>query len=382
MNADPYPLSSREKEVTELLLQGKSNKEMALALGVSVSTVEFHLKNVYRKLGVKSRTEAILQLGLTTGGDTGSKPGQSTGGPDGNLRESIVDGTGENAENGGNFIPKQVVPMKQKLYVIVGTVVVFFLLTGVVLSRFLSAGGQVPVPDPSEAATPASPLMSEMGTSFVFPPGLGDGTENELVPQSTGYAVWPQHIKISLVDYPLQAQESAYTPQILVFPADVYRHVDQCAEAQVRGLETILKTQTISLPEPLPCTFNPDTLPFLPDQKAAQVFHAAEKILPFQNGTGLRYITLYSQAAFPAVDNQYLFYTFQGLTGDGKYYVSVTLPVHLAALDGMATPQNADESSNSIQTARDLLNQQEPALQPSLESLDALVQSISAGIQP
>lgn len=382
MNDGPSQLSSREKEVIGLLLQGKSNKEMALALGVSVSTVEFHLKNVYRKLGVKSRTEAILQLGLTTGGDAGNKPGQSTGGPDGNLRESIVDGTGGIAENGGNSIHRQVVPMKQKFY-IVGAIVVFVLLTGAVLTRFRSSRGELPLSDPSEAAVPASPLMSEMGTSFVFPPGLGDGTENELVPQSTGYAVWPQHIKITLVDYPLQGQESAYTPQIQVFPADVYRHVDQCADAQIQGLETILQTETISLPEPLPCTFNPNTLPFLPDQKAVQVFHAAEKILPFQNGTGIRYITQYSQAAFPAPDNQYLFYTFQGLTGDGKYYVSVILPVHLAALDGMApTPASAEQSASSFKSLKDLLNQQEPALQPSLGSLDALVQSISAGIQP
>jgi DNA-binding CsgD family transcriptional regulator len=380
MNAEPYQLSSREKEVVERLLQGNSNKEIALALGVSVSTVEFHLKNVYRKLGVKSRTEAILQLGKSTGGDGSGRLGQSVGGTGGKPGESIVDGTGTNAENGGNSIPRQVVSMKQTFYVVGGTVAVFLLLTGAVLARFLFARGQLPAANPSEAAVPASPQMIEMGTSFIFPPGLGDGTEDEVVPQSTGSLVWPQHIKIALVDYPLQ--DTNYTPQILVFPAEEYRHMDQCSEAAVRGLEDILKTQTISLPGPLPCTFNPESLPFLPDQKAAQVFHASEKILPFQNGTGIRYITQYSQAHFPAVDNRDLFYTFQGLTADGKYYVSVVLPVHLSALDGMPTPGNADESSNSFKTARDLLNRQDASLQPSLESLDALVQSISAGIQP
>jgi DNA-binding CsgD family transcriptional regulator len=382
MNTDPSQLSVREKEVVDLLLQGKSNKEIALALGVSVSTVEFHLKNVYRKLGVRSRTEAILQLGLTTSGEENGKPGQAIGAPDGKLRESIVDERGTNAENGGNSIHRQVIPMKQKFFVI-GAVVVLVLLTGAVLARFRPSRGELPLSNPSEAAVPAIPLMSGMGTSFVFPPGLGDGTENELVPQSTGYQVWPQHVKISLVGYPLQKPDTAYTPQILVFPADVYRHVDQCAEGQIQGLETILQTGAIALPEPLPCTFNPDTLPFLPDQKAAQVFHAAEKILPFQNGTGIRYITQYSQAAFPAVDNAYLIYTFQGLTGDGKYYVSVTLPVHLDALNGtVPTPANAEESASSLKAARDLLDQEEPALQPLLTSLDALVQSISAGIQP
>ena len=378
MNAEQSQLSSREKEVVKLLLQGKSNKEIALALGVSVSTVEFHLKNVYRKLGVKSRTEAILLLGASTGEGGSGDLGQSVGSAGDKLRESIVDDAGGNAENGGNSIPKQEISMKQRFFIVGGTVAVFVILIAIVFGRFLLFGAA----SPSEASAASSPLMSEMGTSFVFPAGLGDETESELVPQSSEYIAWPQHIKITLVDYPLQKQDTAYTPQILVFPADIYAHIDQCSAAQIRGLETILQTQTISLPDPLPCTFNPDTLPLLPDQKAAQVFHGVEKILPFQNGTGIRYVTLYSQAHFPAVDNQYLFYTFQGMTGDGKYYVSVILPVHMDALNGMATPADAGQSASSFQTARDLLNQPEPALQPSLESLDALVQSISAGIQP
>jgi len=60
-------LSKREKEVVELLLDGKSNKQIAMALGISPSTVEFHLKNVYAKLEVHSRTETILKLGKSTG---------------------------------------------------------------------------------------------------------------------------------------------------------------------------------------------------------------------------------------------------------------------------------------------------------------------------
>jgi DNA-binding CsgD family transcriptional regulator len=50
-------LSKREKEVVELLLQGKSNKLIALSLGISNRTVEFHLKNVYAKFQVNSRIE-------------------------------------------------------------------------------------------------------------------------------------------------------------------------------------------------------------------------------------------------------------------------------------------------------------------------------------
>ena len=81
-------LSNREREVVELLLQGKSNKLIASALGISDRTVEFHLKNIYAKFQVRSRIEFILKLGNTPGGLEAEKPGHST-----------VDGKGEVAEN-------------------------------------------------------------------------------------------------------------------------------------------------------------------------------------------------------------------------------------------------------------------------------------------
>ena len=55
--------SEREKEVIELLLQGRSNKQIALALYIAESTVEAHLTRIYAKLGVSSRAEAIIRLG-------------------------------------------------------------------------------------------------------------------------------------------------------------------------------------------------------------------------------------------------------------------------------------------------------------------------------
>ena len=71
-------LSRRELEVIDLLLQGKSNKLIALALGISDRTVEFHLKNVYAKFQVSSRMELVLKLGNTTGEVISEKLGHST----------------------------------------------------------------------------------------------------------------------------------------------------------------------------------------------------------------------------------------------------------------------------------------------------------------
>lgn len=70
-------LSRREKEVIPLLLQGKSNKQIAVLLGVSERTVEFHLKNIYAKLQVTSRVELILKLGKAIGG-LAENQGEST----------------------------------------------------------------------------------------------------------------------------------------------------------------------------------------------------------------------------------------------------------------------------------------------------------------
>ncbi len=53
------PLSGREKEMLQSLFNGISNREIAGRLFVSENTVKFHLKNIYSKLGVGNRLQAI-----------------------------------------------------------------------------------------------------------------------------------------------------------------------------------------------------------------------------------------------------------------------------------------------------------------------------------
>lgn len=52
------PLSNRELEILELVSQGKSNKEIASDLFISINTVRVHLSNIFQKIDVSTRTEA------------------------------------------------------------------------------------------------------------------------------------------------------------------------------------------------------------------------------------------------------------------------------------------------------------------------------------
>ncbi|MEI6043135.1 MAG: response regulator transcription factor [Chloroflexota bacterium] len=65
--APPKDLTRREMEVLELLVHGRSNREIADCLKVTETTVKSHVSNIMLKLGVHSRTQAAMQaisLGL------------------------------------------------------------------------------------------------------------------------------------------------------------------------------------------------------------------------------------------------------------------------------------------------------------------------------
>jgi DNA-binding NarL/FixJ family response regulator len=55
-------LTPTERQVAELVAEGRSNKEVAAALVVSPKTVDGHLSNIYAKLGIHSRTQLARRI--------------------------------------------------------------------------------------------------------------------------------------------------------------------------------------------------------------------------------------------------------------------------------------------------------------------------------
>ena len=55
------PLSERELEILRLIAAGHSNQKIADALVIAVSTVKKHINNIYGKLEVQSRTQALAR---------------------------------------------------------------------------------------------------------------------------------------------------------------------------------------------------------------------------------------------------------------------------------------------------------------------------------
>jgi hypothetical protein len=118
------------------LLQGKSNKQIALELGISNRTVEFHLGNIYTKLGVASRTEAVLKLRESS---LWESPGEL---PVSIPVEHTVAGAGDSSENGIQSILRRIV-MKKSMPVI-----------GILLAVLLAAVVIVNLPEPRIVSTP------------------------------------------------------------------------------------------------------------------------------------------------------------------------------------------------------------------------------------
>jgi hypothetical protein len=183
------------------------------------------------------------------------------------------------------------------------------------------------------------------------------------------WGVMPAHTVLALTGYPIQ--NHLMTPQLFIYPAAELAKFNEGASVKADNLKTLLLDHKEG-----------KSLPFLPLFNAAQVMHAQVKFLDFKNGKGVRFLTQFDQAPLP-INNHELFYTFQGLTNDGKYYIAAILPVNLASLsaDEKVNEKDMDAYMNNFManlnaTVASLNQQTASAFSPDLVKLDGMIQSI------
>jgi DNA-binding CsgD family transcriptional regulator len=155
MEMNKAAFTPRETEVIVQLLTGKSNKQIALELGITNRAVEFHLSSIYTKLGVGSRSEAIIKLK-----DAPLREPVS-GNPHLELRQSAVEIETSPQQNGDHPIPAWRSLMTNKI--LVGIFLGFgSVLIAALLIRSASENRQAPTADPIALITTEIPTVEAM----------------------------------------------------------------------------------------------------------------------------------------------------------------------------------------------------------------------------
>jgi DNA-binding CsgD family transcriptional regulator len=118
--------TNKERAVIELLLQGKSNKKIAFILHLTPRTIEYHLTNIYNKLGVGSRSEAVLKLTQS-----------NLRFPANDNEEIIRKSTIEFHDNSSDNLEKPITPWRKnmkKYFIVFGSVILIGLIFIVIRS--------------------------------------------------------------------------------------------------------------------------------------------------------------------------------------------------------------------------------------------------------
>jgi hypothetical protein len=223
--------------------------------------------------------------------------------------------------------------------------------------------------------------------SLEIPSSVATGASGSDIPPVTDEdtAEWektPGHLQVSLNDYYV-LQGKFHQPQIHVYPALAYAQLVPAAFESMHRLRNVMHA---------PDAVSADQLPAVPFFNAAQVFASNIQTLPFQNGSGVRFLTEYAQYAAP-VNNHELVYHFQGFSEDGEYYIVAIFPITAPVLaetsdasaalpaGGVLYPSFDDPAPEALQKyyedVASLLDATSPdAFAPSISQLDALIESM------
>ncbi len=254
----------------------------------------------------------------------------------------------------------------------------------IVAATFEALTAAVPTP----TSTPSGIVVGFENVSFIIPQGLALGATMETVPEvgkETGapWDVAPEHIRFTFTSYN-NALAKFSVMEIRVFRAEDYAARSAGAGNSIPRLQAILAAPDAPI--------FAESLPAVPYFNAGQMLAAQVARIEFKTGSGVRMVTQYGQAVGPITNNG-TFYHFEGLTGDGKFYIVAVLPIGASFLassddptaplpaDGIPFPDLSNTDPNVFETyfrnMEEKMNATDPnAFSPALSLLDALIQSI------
>jgi hypothetical protein len=240
------------------------------------------------------------------------------------------------------------------------------------------------------ASGQASFRVDYEGVHFTADSSLATSIWPEVIPATSdleaqeGPSFWsaaPEHLRFTFADPHLSLERQrmginlAAEAQIFVYPLAALADINPLVRTRIERLQNLLAERG---------TVPAGELPLLPLANSAQVFHAQAQYLAFGNIQGLRFISQHSQDPRPIMLNQELFYSFQGFTDDGAYYLAAFFPVTTTVLPDTITEVdlaviNDSEASYAayLSETTAVLDQLPPAeFIPNLTLLDAVVTSL------
>ncbi|HEX3053575.1 MAG TPA: hypothetical protein VHP83_23145 [Aggregatilineaceae bacterium] len=246
-----------------------------------------------------------------------------------------------------------------------------------------------------QTTAPAATIVTPVGAAgdatfdnvhFTYDPTLASRLEVDVIAPFTDnegmtmYGSLPGSTVFSFYDYPVTRFYGQ--PEIRIFPVDTFPGANSITDQVLVQLQQFLASRpalTSDTGQVVPAL----QIPVLPIVNAAQVFVVKPQYLDFQNGSGVRFVTYYAQAPSPLFNNGTVFYTYQGLTADGKYVITAQFPVYTPVLPDVID-FNTFDFEGFMATYESYMTETTAALDastytPDLSLLDALIQSISVG---
>lgn len=159
----------------------------------------------------------------------------------------------------------------------------------------------------------------------------------------------------------LENLNNSIEPQVTFYLIDDLMKTSIALVDPVMNLRDILENITTGN---MPIDSISTPVPFLPYQTEQQVSAKLLKLINFENGSGLRSVIAFQDPISANQGASNLYYSWQGLSTDGRYYISAVFPLTSTILDGKS-PNSVDWNS---------LNSKD--FQPSLEQLDYYIRSI------